>query len=195
MPTRLTLSRLILAPLLLPVLFVYLLPYNIALINFLLAFLFLLFSATDFFDGYLARKYHQETDFGKLLDPIADKFLVYSTLVALLAAHKIYFFWVVLFIGREFFVMGLRQIALEHQFSISVSWGGKFKTAFQMLLLTVLIANPYQKSGWLNPWNIVELKLLVLSLLLSLVSAYFYYKACSSKLALTDAFELEAKEH
>jgi CDP-diacylglycerol--glycerol-3-phosphate 3-phosphatidyltransferase len=111
LPILLTLSRLILSPLLLPVLLVYLLPFNNIFINSFLGFLFFLFSITDFFDGYFARRYKQETQVGKLLDPIADKFLLYSTLIGLLAADKIFFYWVIIIIGREFFVMGLRQIA------------------------------------------------------------------------------------
>src|ERR1700722_2587731 len=127
-PTILTLIRLILSPLVLPVLFVYLLPYNNIYINILLALLFIAFSLTDFLDGYLARKYSQETALGSVLDPIADKFLVYSTLLALAVVNKLFFFWVVLLIGREFFMMGLRQVALENNFSVKVSSLGKTKT-------------------------------------------------------------------
>lgn len=175
-PTRLTLSRLVIAPLILPLLLVYFLPCNIFWINILLAAIFLMFGLTDFFDGYLARKYHQETNMGKLLDPIADKFLIYSTLIALLATGKIYFFWVIIFIGREFFVMGVRQIALEHKFSVPVSFGAKIKTALQIILLAELIINPYQSCalGW---WKIFEQSLIFVTLLLSLISAARYYES------------------
>src|SRR5947199_10698456 len=97
-PNKLTLIRLIGSPLLLPVLLVYFLPFNNFLINTLLAFIFLLFGATDFFDGYLARKYRLESTIGKVLDPIADKFLIYCTLIGLLAAGKIGFYWVIILI-------------------------------------------------------------------------------------------------
>src|SRR5579871_3122872 len=135
-PTILTLTRLILAPLLVPLLLVYLLPYNYFWLNSVLAILFIFFGLTDFFDGYLARKLHQETPLGRVLDPIADKFLVYSTLVALLAVGKIYFYWVIIFIGREFFLMGLRHIALENNVVVHVSSWGKLKTFAQMAVLT-----------------------------------------------------------
>lgn len=144
-----------------------------------MALIFTLFVLTDFFDGYLARKYCQVTTLGKILDPIADKFLVYSTLIALLAINKIYFYWVVLLIGREFFVMGLRLIAAEHNFSIPVSSQGKLKTCIQMILLIYLIINPYQQAGLQGAffWNGVEIILLMTTMFFSVVSAYTYYQS------------------
>lgn len=177
-PTILTLTRLVLSPLMLPVLLVYLLPWNSLWINGALALLFVAFSLTDFFDGYLARRLDQETRLGRLLDPIADKFLVYSTLVALLAVNKIYFYWVIILIGREFFMMGLRQIALENNFSVAVSWLGKLKTFVQMSFLTFVIVNPYADK-WLwqaYVWNSMQLLLLLATLGLSIVSAWLYYR-------------------
>jgi len=140
--------------------------------------LFCLLALTDFFDGYLARKFKQETTFGRVLDPIADKFLLYATLVALLAAHKIFFYWVILFIGREFFMMGLRHIALENSFSVPVVLLGKIKTTCQMIMLCVIILNPYQGLGLRGAlgWNGTELLLILVSLGLSLGSAVQYYQ-------------------
>lgn len=190
-PTLLTLSRLILSPLVLPVLLVYLLPLNVFWINVFLASLFLLFSLTDFFDGYLARKYDQETVLGKILDPVADKVLVYSTLVALLAINKIFFYWVIVLVGREFFVMGLRHIALQYSFDVSVSLLGKLKTVAQMVLITFLIVNPYQSIGLgfsgIEAWNGFELLLLITTLVLTLVSARQYYFAFMQKYKQTTA--------
>lgn len=168
------------SPLVLPLLLVYLLPFNIYWINGVLGFLFIAFSLTDFFDGYLARKLNQETHLGKVLDPIADKFLVYSTLIALLAAHKIYFYWVIILIGREIFLMGVRQVALEHNFSVSVSFLGKIKTAIQMSYLTCAILNPYQAEGYSfsvpGAWNVIEAVLLSVTVFLSVFSAQQYFK-------------------
>lgn len=177
--TWLTLARLIISPLFLPLLIVYFLPIQDIFINFAMAIVFTLFVLTDFFDGYLARKYCQVTTLGKILDPIADKFLTYSTLIALLAIHKIYFYWVVLLIGREFFVMGLRLIAAEHSFTIPVSNQGKFKTCVQMVLLIFLIVNPYQQLGLIDAfwWNITESFLLCATLVSSVISAYTYYQS------------------
>lgn len=178
-PTILTLIRLILSPLILPILLVHFLPYNNLFINSFLALVFVGFSLTDFFDGYLARKNGQETALGTILDPIADKFLFYSTLIALLVAHKIFFFWVVLLIGREFFMMGLRQVALENHFSVPVSPFGKYKTALQMGCLTFIILNPYHDMGWQGRglWNGIESSLLFITISFSLLSAKSYYHA------------------
>lgn len=176
LPIRLTLVRLIFSPLVLPLLLVYLLPYNSLLINGCLAVVFMLLGATDFFDGYFARKYNQESTLGRVLDPLADKFLTFSALVALLAAGKIYFFWVVLLIGREFFVMGLRHVALEHDFSVSVSKLSKLKTALQMISITMIIVNPFQALGVKALyWNGIEMGLLLVTLVLAIISAEQYY--------------------
>ena len=177
LPNTLTLIRLVLSPLALPVLLVYLLPLNILWINISLALLFVAFSLTDYFDGYFARRYAQESLIGGLLDPIADKFLLYSTLIGLLAADKIYFYWVVLLIGREFFIMGLRLVALEHKFSIPVSYLAKLKTAITMICLTYIMYNPYQHLGLMGAFgaNSIEYALLAITLLLSLYTAKQYF--------------------
>ncbi len=176
LPLFLTLIRLVASPIILPFLFVYLLPLQCWWINIFLAVLFILFSVTDFFDGYIARKYQQESDLGKILDPIADKFLVFSALIALLAAGKIFFYWVVILIGREIFIMALRQLALEQNTTIAVSWAGKIKTTIQMIMITYVIVNPYQQNGiafapW---WNGIELVLVLASIVLAVLSAYWY---------------------
>lgn len=176
LPNTLTLIRLILSPLALPLLLAYLLPFNNVWLNSALAMLFVAFSLTDYFDGYLARRYASVSQLGKMLDPIADKFLLYSTLIGLLAANKIYFYWVVLLIGREFFVMSLRLIALEHKFSIPVSLLAKFKTAFMMACLTYIIYNPYHHAGLAGAFgaNLIEYVLLAITIILSLYTAKQY---------------------
>jgi CDP-diacylglycerol--glycerol-3-phosphate 3-phosphatidyltransferase len=172
----LTFIRLIGSPLILPFLLVYLLPYNIFWLNCLLATLFFSFGLTDFFDGYLARKYQQVTTTGAMLDHVADKFLLYSTLIALVATHKLYFFWAIIWIGREFFIMTLRYIALENKFSISVSAWGKIKTCLQIICLTFIIINPYRSYGTSALyWNGTELLLLLIATGLSIISAYNYF--------------------
>lgn len=178
LPTLLTLFRLLFSPIVLPLLIVYLSPYNVLWINGALAGLFILFSMTDVLDGYLARTWGEVTLVGKVLDPIADKFLVYATLVALLAVQKVSFVWVLLLIGREFFVMGLRLLALEHNISISVSFLGKIKTLVQAAYLTVAIANPFHDFALhASRTNKVEAVLLGATLIVSLWSAYLYYRA------------------
>jgi CDP-diacylglycerol--glycerol-3-phosphate 3-phosphatidyltransferase len=188
-PNVLTLIRLVLSPVLLPVLLVYLLPLNIFWINCFLAALFALFSLTDFLDGYLARRYAQVSSFGRFLDPIADKFLIFSTLVALLAINKIFFVWVLILIGREFFVLGLRQIALESNLVIHVSWLGKLKTLCQVLYITILIINPFHtpsRAGLSRlvadmynapGWTALETLWMGIAVAMAIISAQQYYQA------------------
>ncbi|HXW86099.1 MAG TPA: CDP-diacylglycerol--glycerol-3-phosphate 3-phosphatidyltransferase [Candidatus Bathyarchaeia archaeon] len=177
-PNVVTLVRLIGSPILLPLLFVYLLPLNIFFLNLVLAALFLVLSSTDFLDGYLARKYDQVTSLGRMLDPIADKFLVYAALVALLAAGKLSFLWVIVLMGREFFVMGLRQVALEYQCSIPVSFWSKIKTVLQVVSLTVVILNPYayEASMWSasHGWFMLQGGLLLVTTILAMITAWKY---------------------
>lgn len=142
----------------------------------MLALFFVLVSITDFFDGYLARRYRQETKIGKSLDHIADKFLVYATLVSLLAVEKIFFYWVIILIGREFFVLGLRIIALEHNLEVSVSTYGKIKTATQMILLTFLliVPNRYLTLSGSVFIALIKYTLIALTLVFSIYSAIAY---------------------
>lgn len=176
LPMILTYSRLIGAPLVLPFFLVYLLPYNLFWLNCSIAVLFFLFGITDFFDGYLARKYNLVTTTGALLDHVADKFLLYSTLIGLVAAHKLHFFWAIVWIGREFFIMTLRQIALEHNFAITVSSYGKIKTAVQLICLTWIIINPMH-TLYLSAvaWNGIQFLMLLGGTILSVSSAYQYF--------------------
>jgi len=175
LPTMLTLIRLIVSPLMLPVLLVYLLPYDNLFINSMLALLFIALSLTDLFDGFLARRFNQVTKLGKQLDPLADKFLSYCALISLLAANKIFFYWVIILIGRDFFVMGLRAIAKEKDFSIPVSFFSKIKTTAQMIFIGFVILNPYQKASFTSSWNLIEYGLLAVVLLLTVFSAKIYY--------------------
>lgn len=177
-PLTLTLTRLVIAPCVIPFLIVQLSPYTSLLSHSFLACCFLFFGLTDFFDGYFARKLNQQTALGALLDPLADKFLLYSALIALLAVGKIYYYWVLVFIGREFFVMGLRHIALEYTIALPVCWSAKIKTAFQFLYITVALLNPYQAYGFYYApyWNASQTCLLAIALFLSLMSAWHYYQ-------------------
>ncbi len=174
-PTALTLLRLLLSTTILPIILVLFLPYNILGINLLLAAFFALISFTDFLDGYLARKLNQETDFGKILDPIADKFLLYATLLSLVYIHKIYFYFAVILIGREFFIAGLREAGGYMGIKIPVSYFGKLKTTLQNIFLILAIANPYQDLGFSSLFNISQWAFMWLAILTSLISAYIYY--------------------
>ena len=179
LPTYLTLIRLCAAPLVLPFFFVLLLPYNSFVINMLLMILFGLFSFTDFLDGFLARYYRQESLLGTLLDPIADKFLIFSSLIALLVVKKIFFLWVLIFIGRDLFMMGLRQIGAEHSINVSVSFWGKARTCALIFYIAFLILNPYAFVPWSQApwWHSLEFILLLAALGLTIWSAKLYTQA------------------
>ncbi len=145
------------------------------IVNCYMAIFFALLGFTDFLDGFLARRYGQETELGSVLDPIADKFLLFSSLITLVYLHKIYFFWAIIFIGREFLVMSLRQIAATNNFELKVTQGAKFKTFIQMFYIFWVIINPCQNLGFLNLFNIFESALLLTALYLSIWSIVQYY--------------------
>jgi CDP-diacylglycerol--glycerol-3-phosphate 3-phosphatidyltransferase len=176
-PLLLTLFRLLIAPVFIPVLIVLYLPLNNNFYQLITGILFFIVCITDFLDGYLARKYNQETVLGKLLDPLADKFLLGASVIALVSIHKIYFIWAIIFLLREFFVMGLREIALYYGFSVPVSPLGKLKTIFQHAYLTYIIIMPSAISTNLfNVWFFEQL-LLLAALILTIYSAYDYAQA------------------
>lgn len=136
---------------------------------------------TDFLDGYLARKYGLESPLGVALDPIADKFLVCSALIALLAIQRIYFMWVIILIGREICMLSLRQLAAINNIKISVSYLGKVKACFQMFLIFILIIQPVCSINDLGFWFSLKSILLFLTLYFSLISFYRYAKEFSIK--------------
>ncbi|MGZ6250954.1 MAG: CDP-diacylglycerol--glycerol-3-phosphate 3-phosphatidyltransferase [Candidatus Chromulinivorax sp.] len=171
LPLFLTIFRLILSPIIIPYLIVYTSCNQNFYSNGIVALIFLFFGLTDFLDGFLARKYQQVTKLGGALDHLADKFLIFSSLVALVAVQKLQIFWAIALIAREFFILGLRQIALEQNFFIQVSDFGKLKTCLHIATVTFLIAMPMQESLLLL---ISKNFLLMLSLLFSWGSAFDY---------------------
>ena len=101
--------------------------------------IFVVASLTDFFDGRIARKHNLITNFGKLMDPLADKLLVCAALVCLVALERIPAWIVIVIIAREFVISGVRQIAAESGRVIAASYWGKFKTASQMVMIILMI--------------------------------------------------------
>ena len=135
LPNKLTLLRVFMVP---PFVFFLLADFGktgdiIALVLFLTA------SFTDFLDGYIARKYHLVTNFGKFMDPLADKLLVGSAAICLTAIGRIPAWAVVILIGREFVISGFRLIAAERGLVIAAGWLGKIKTVLQMVMTAVLL--------------------------------------------------------
>ena len=132
---------------------------------------FAIASITDYFDGYLARKQNLITVYGKLMDPLADKFLVVCTLVMLQELGRVHPIVVMLLICREMAITGLRALASAEGLVIAASGGAKWKTALQMIALPFLMV----REGWAGlPFYGIGLTLLYLSLGLSLWSAKDY---------------------
>ena len=98
-------------------------------------------SLTDLIDGKIARKYNLITDFGKFMDPLADKLLVCSAMIALIEMNRIPSWVVIIIIAREFIISGFRLIASDNGVVIAASYWGKFKTTFQMVMICLMIAN------------------------------------------------------
>ncbi|MCR5357648.1 MAG: CDP-diacylglycerol--glycerol-3-phosphate 3-phosphatidyltransferase [Lachnospiraceae bacterium] len=103
--------------------------------------IFVAASLTDMLDGKIARKYNLVTNFGKFMDPLADKLLVCSALICLVANGKLAAWMVIIIISREFIISGFRLIASDNGVVIAASYLGKFKTVFQMAMIIMLIAD------------------------------------------------------
>ena len=134
LPNFLTLSRIFLAPIIVAFLLTRIPNWEYWGVG-----LFLGASLTDWLDGYLARKRHQITTLGTLLDPIADKLLICSAFIALVELKLVQAWLVVIIVGREFAVSGLRNIAASEGFTISASRLGKMKMFIQVAAITLLI--------------------------------------------------------
>lgn len=103
------------------------------------AVIFIVASLTDLLDGKIARKYNLVTNFGKFMDPLADKLLVCSALICFIELHQIPAWMVIIIISREFIISGFRLVASDNGIVIAASYWGKFKTTFQMAAVILLI--------------------------------------------------------
>lgn len=103
--------------------------------------IFIIASLTDLLDGKIARKYNLVTNFGKFMDPLADKLLVCSALICLVELDRIPSWMVIVIISREFIISGFRLIASDNGVVIAASYWGKFKTTFQMVMICLMIAD------------------------------------------------------
>ncbi len=110
-------------------------------VDYIALAIFIVASLTDLIDGKIARKYNLVTNFGKFMDPLADKLLVSAALVALVDLGRISAWVVIIIISREFIISGFRLVAADNRVVIAASYWGKFKTFFQMVMVCLMIAN------------------------------------------------------
>jgi CDP-diacylglycerol---glycerol-3-phosphate 3-phosphatidyltransferase len=173
-PNTLTIARIFFVPLLVAVLVQerIILHWNAAVItnDVVALIIFWVAAATDLLDGYLARRWGQVTTIGTLLDPIADKLLVSAALISLVQQRVVAGWLVVLLIGREFAVSGLRSIAAVEGYTIKASELGKTKTFWQMLSISLLMISIHHV--WVAKWASLSLYIVVFFSLWSAV-AYF----------------------
>ena len=134
LPNKLTLLRIVLVPVFVVVLYLNF-PYN----NLVALAVFILASLTDLLDGKIARKYHLITDFGKFMDPIADKLLVTAALLVFVDWHMMPAWVVIVVIAREFIVSALRLVAASNGRVIAAGWSGKVKTASTMVCICIML--------------------------------------------------------
>lgn len=137
LPNKLTIFRVILIPFFIIAMLVPGIPAG----NWIALVIFIIASLTDLLDGRIARKYHLVTNFGKFMDPLADKLLVCSALICLVELSRIPSWMVVIIIAREFTISGFRLVAADNGVVIAASYWGKFKTTFQMLAVCLMIAD------------------------------------------------------
>lgn len=175
---KLTMLRIFLVPLFLVFIAVQGIPYG----TFIATFIFILASLTDQLDGYIARSRNQVTDFGKFMDPLADKLLVTAALISLVELGVMPSIAAVIIIAREFAVSGLRTIAASSGKVIAASWWGKIKTVIQIIAilllllqvnvaesahLTSIVQNNEMMSWFINYVPIISLYLAVIVTILS----------------------------
>lgn len=134
-------------------------------VDYIALAVFIIASLTDLIDGKIARKYNLVTNFGKFMDPLADKLLVCAGLIALVELERIPSWIVIVIISREFIISGFRLVASDNGVVIAASYWGKFKTAFQMVMVCLMIANIPQLKLLTDIFMWIALVLTIISLI------------------------------
>ncbi len=166
LPNKLTIIRVIMIPFFV---FFMLTPMFPGISNYIAVAIFCIASFTDFLDGYLARRDGLVTNFGKFMDPLADKLLVCAALICLVEKGILASWIVIIIISREFIISGFRLIASDNGIVIAASYWGKFKTVFQMAMVILLIIN------FPNPiYQLVATVVTYIALILTIVSLVDY---------------------
>ncbi len=180
LPNKLTLLRVIMVPFF--VVFLLLTP-DYPMFKFVAFTLFVVASLTDLLDGYIARKYHLITNFGKFMDPIADKLLVSAALVCLTSMGFVPAWMTIVIISRELIIGGFREIAAERGIVIAAGWLGKWKTAVTMVMLAMMLLGvntigfPFDATVTMGVYGVYMLIteiLLWISVILTIVSLVDY---------------------
>ena len=164
-PNTLTIVRVLLIPFFVAFMICNITGYD----NYIALVIFVVASLTDTLDGYLARKNNEVTNFGKFMDPLADKLLVCSALICLLSNGLISTVVVLIIIAREFIISGFRLVAVDNGIVIAASWWGKAKTISQMIMIILLILH-----FDLSVFVILEQIFIWLSLALTVISLMTY---------------------
>ena len=165
LPNKLTVLRMCMIPFFLVALMVPGIPAG----KWIALALFCIASLTDMLDGKIARKYNLVTNFGKFMDPLADKLLVCSAMIALIDLGRIPAWVVIIIIAREFIISGFRLVASDNGIVIAAGWWGKIKTVCQMIMVILLICD---FGG--NLVHMIEIILIYLSLALTIISLLDY---------------------
>ncbi|MBQ4057401.1 MAG: CDP-diacylglycerol--glycerol-3-phosphate 3-phosphatidyltransferase [Lachnospiraceae bacterium] len=171
LPNRLTILRTILIPFFLVAMLWDKVPYG----NWIALAIFAAASLTDMLDGKIARKYNLVTNFGKFMDPLADKLLVSSAMIAFVELGRIPCWIVIVIIAREFIISGFRLVAADNGIVIAAGIWGKIKTAEQMVMLCILIADfasVFPSAAAVI--SLIENILIYVALVLTIVSLFDY---------------------
>lgn len=139
LPNKLTVLRVILIPFFVVCLLAE--GGSVPALRYAAVAIFIAASLTDLLDGKIARKYNLVTNFGKFMDPLADKLLVCSALICLIQLGQIPSWMVIIIVSREFIISGFRLVAAEQGIVIAASYWGKWKTTFQMIAVILMILN------------------------------------------------------
>lgn len=166
LPNKLTIARVLLIPFFV---FFLLVPVAGDMSKYIALVIFIIASLTDLADGKIARKYDLVTNFGKFMDPLADKLLVCSALICFVEMGLLPAWMVIVIISREFIISGFRLVASDNGVVIAASYWGKFKTTSQMIMIVLLIA---QIPG--SIFDLLEQAFIYIALILTIVSLLDY---------------------
>ena len=180
-PNQLTLTRVVMT-----LVFVIVLMWEFPYSKTAALMLFTVASVTDLYDGILARRYNIVTNFGTLLDPVADKILICSAFVAFVGLHIIPAWMAIIIIAREFVITGLRLLAASKGVVLAAGWGGKNKTVSQVVAASVVLTGLalrddwWRKFGWneewLAPFNKIAFLFTLVAVAFTLSSGWSYLR-------------------